>query len=137
MSFLFRLYRITEWNGREVFIFLFHSVKPFSFPSFFPPRRPRASRFTKRKFRPFFPKFLFVDHDRRFFPPFSSSSFFFFRPKIHEFPTNQRIVKRWGAVCCLKDSAEFVRKRVRVSNSAWSEHGGRSICAHIIIQIPV
>lgn len=43
------------------------------------------------------PKFLSIDQqsDRRYFFPFHP--FLFFRPKIHEFSTNQRIVKAVGA----------------------------------------
>lgn len=100
MSFFFRLYWITERYLFFYFIFcktVFSSFSILCLAKFFF----RSS------------KFLFVD--RWFF-------FFSFRPKIHEFSTNQRIVKRWRegkALCCLKDSTEFVRKRVRVSNSAW------------------
>ena len=100
VSFFFRLYWITERYLFFYFIFcktVFSSFSILCLAKFFF----RSS------------KFLFVD--RWFF-------FFSFRPKIHEFSTNQRIVKRWGegkALCCLKDSTEFVRKRVRVSNSAW------------------
>lgn len=125
-----------EWQRGIYFFISFCKTVFFSFP-FFPHVDPVPRVSQSASFVLFSRNFYSSITIERFFPPFSSSSFFFFRPKIHEFPTNQRIVKRWGAVCCLKDSAEFVRKRVRVSNSAWSEHGGRSICAHIIIQIPV
>lgn len=100
VSFFFRLYWITE---RYLFFYFIFCKTVFSSFSI-------LQCLAKFFFRS--SKFLF---DRWFF-------FFSFRPKIHEFSTNQRIVKRWRegkALCCLKDSTEFVRKRVRVSNSAW------------------
>ena len=121
VSFFFRLYWITEQNGGKVFIFLFHPVKLFSL------------------------LFQFYTSQSSFFVPrnfysIDDSSFFLFARKFMNFPRINVLSNGEGR------GRRFVVLRTRPSSlgngyalaiQLGSEHGGRGICAHIIIQMPV